>query len=118
MRTLFVIPLLCLAACAAKGPTYGPADDEALEPVREDYGNCIRSQTAELIHGSNDVQFLTRHILKLCEPELEPAAKYLQQRGFDRYYIQQFLTEKRNSAGHVTSDFILRFKSGEAQGAF
>lgn len=118
MRWLIVILTITITACATQGPTYGPADDDALEPIREAYGDCIRSQTAQLIHGSNDVQFLTRHILELCETKLQPAATYLQQRGFDAYYIRDFLGEKRNAAAHVTSDFILRFKSGEAQGAF
>ena len=118
MRWLTVISIAILSSCATKGPTYGPQDDEALEPIREAYGNCIRTQTAQLIHGSDDVQFLTRHILELCEPELKPAATYLDQRGFDPYYIRNFLQEKRSGAGHVTSDFILRFKSGEAQGQF
>lgn len=102
--------VLTLGACASQ-PKYGPADDQALEPTRKSYQACLEKETRSLIDGSDDVQFLTQHIVQQCDPALSPAASYLRGRGFDDWYIGRFLQEKRQHAMRATADFILRVKS-------
>ena len=106
---------LLLNACASQ-PKYGPADDQALEPTRKSYQACLEKETRSLIHGSDDVQFLTQHIIQQCDPALSPAASYLRGRGFDDWYVQRFLQEKRQHAMRATADFILRVKSLQNDG--
>ena len=112
-----VVPLLLLmlSACASQ-PTYGPSDDQALEPTRKSYQACLEKETRSLIDGSDDVQFLTQHIVQQCDPALSPAGSYLRGRGFDDWYIQRFLQEKRQHAMRATADFILRVKSLQNEG--
>ncbi len=109
-RPLLLATSLLLAACAT-GPTYGPSDDTALEKVRLAHQACLQQQTVALINGSDDVNFLTQHIVSQCDGALQPASEYLRGRGFSSYFIQSFLQEKRSHAMQVTSDFILRVKS-------
>ncbi|MCC2656271.1 MAG: hypothetical protein K0Q76_1379 [Panacagrimonas sp.] len=112
-----VVPLLLLtlSACASQ-PKYGPSDDQALEPTRKSYQACLEKETRSLISGSDDVQFLTQHIVQQCDPALSPAASYLKGRGFDDWYIGRFLQEKRQHAMRATADFILRVKSLQNDG--
>ena len=107
---------LLLGACASR-PTYGPSDDQALEPTRRAYQACLEKETRALIHGSDDVQFLTQHIVQQCDPALTPAATYLRGRGFDDWYVGRFLQEKRQHATRATADFILRVKSLQNDGS-
>jgi uncharacterized membrane protein len=100
--------LLC--ACAS-GPTYGPSDDKALEPVRKAHEKCLENQIKALINGSDDVNFLTRHIVSQCDPTLKPAADYLAKRGFSTYYISRFIEEKRQIGMEATANVILRIKA-------
>jgi hypothetical protein len=104
-----------LGACASQ-PTYGPSDDKALEPTRKSYQACLEKETRSLINGSDDVQFLTQHIVQQCDPALSPAATYLRGRGFNDWYVTRFLQEKRQYAMRATADFILRVKSLENDG--
>jgi hypothetical protein len=106
---------LALGACASH-PTYGPADDQALEPTRKSYQACLEKETRSLINGSDDVQFLTQHIVQQCDPALAPAASYLRGRGFNDWYVTRFLQEKRQYAMRATADFILRVKSLQNDG--
>lgn len=107
---------ILLCACAST-PTYGPADDEALEPVRKAHQDCLQQQISALINGSDDVGFLTEHIVGLCDPALMPAADYLSKRGFSRHYIGQFINEKRRIGSDATADVILRVKSRQNEAA-
>lgn len=109
---ILLAPLFCvlLQACASR-PAYGPSDDQALEPVRQAHQTCLQQQTVALINGSDDVRLLTDHIVGACDDQLQPAATYLSGRGFNSYYIQRFIEEKRAHATRVTADFILRVKS-------
>ena len=100
--------LLC--ACAS-GPIYGESDDRALEPVRLAHQTCLQKETVATIHGSDDVNFLVQHIVAQCDDALRPAADYLRGRGFNAYYIDRFIQEKRAHASQVTADFILRVKA-------
>lgn len=101
---------ILLSACAS-APTYGPADDKALEPTRKAHQDCLQHQIKMLINGSDDVGFLTQHIVGLCDPALKPAADYLAKRGFSSYYIGRFIEEKRRIGTDATADVILRVKS-------
>ena len=109
-RVVASMLLLTLSSCASQ-PTYGPADDQALEPTRKSYQACLEKETRSLIDGSDDVQFLTQHIVQQCDPALTPAATYLRRRGFSDWYVGSFLQEKRQHAMRATADFILRVKS-------
>lgn len=121
-RVASLVPISCaaavtvmLTACASQ-PKYGPADDQALEPTRKSYQACLEKETRTMINGSDDVQFLTRHIVQTCDPALSPAAKYMKGRGFDDWYVERFLDEKRQHAMRATADFILRVKSLQNEG--
>lgn len=103
-----IATLLC--ACAS-GPSYGPADDQALESVRKAHQDCLQNQIKLLINGSDDVDFLAEHIVGLCDPALKPAADYLAKRGFSSYYISRFIEEKRRIGADATADVILRVKA-------
>jgi hypothetical protein len=112
-----LVPAIATMLCAcASQPRYGPADDQALEPTRKSYQACLEKETRSLIHGSDDVPFLTQHIVQQCDPALSPAASYLRGRGFDDWYIGRFLQEKRQHAMRATADFVLRVKSLQNEG--
>ncbi|MGH8517954.1 MAG: hypothetical protein ACREUE_10890 [Panacagrimonas sp.] len=121
-RLASIVPILSgaaamamLAGCASQ-PKYGPSDDQALEPTRKAYQACLENETRSMINGSDDVQFLTQHIVQTCDPALSPASRYLKGRGFDDWYIGRFLNEKRQHAMRATADFILRVKSLQNDG--
>ena len=120
MKFLALVPLSCavilLGACAS-APTFGSADDKALEPVRKAHQDCLQQQISALINGSDDVGLLTEHIVGLCDPALMPAADYLSKRGFSRHYIGQFINEKRRIGADATADVILRVKSRQNESA-
>lgn len=109
-KTLLIGAAFALGACAA-APSYGPGDDQALEPVRKAHQDCLQKQIGMLINGSDDVGFLTEHIVGLCNPALRPASDYLAKRGFSPYYIDRFIDEKRRLGADATADVILRSKS-------
>ena len=106
-----IVPVFLLLSACASQPQYGPADDQALEPTRKSHQACLEKETRSLIDGSDDVQFLTQHIVQQCDPALSPAASYLRGRGFNDWYVGRFLQEKRQYAMRATADFILRVKS-------
>lgn len=109
-RTVLVAAVL-LSACAT-APEYGDADEQALNPVRETYQQCIAVETKEVINGSDDVNFLVQHVVQQCEPQLKPLEAYLKERGFSPSFTHNFLNNARNQASQVTGSFILRAKSG------
>lgn len=108
--------VLLLAACAS-APTYGPADDEAMAPVRQAHQDCLQSTIQSLIDGSDDVNFLTQHIVKQCDDTLTPAADYLAKRGFNSYQIGQFMQQQRQIGADATANVILRVKAMQNDGS-
>lgn len=111
MKRTVLVSAVLLSACAT-APEYGDADEQALNPVRETYQQCIAAETREVINGSDDVNFLAQHVVQQCEPQLRPLEEYLKKRDFSPSFIQNFLNNARNQAGQVTGSFILRAKSG------
>lgn len=114
VRCLLVAPTLWLCACAS-GPTYTDADTRALDPVRKNYEKCIGKTTLEVIDGSDDVPFLVQHIVSACDPQLVPVETYLRGRGFNGYFIQRYMQDKRDEASQVTALFILKTKAQQAR---
>lgn len=100
-----------LALGCASAPTYGPADDAAMEPVRKAHQECLQNNIKAFINGSDDVSFLTQHIVRLCDSTLQPAADYLAKRGFSSYYIGRFIEEQRGIGAEATANVILRIKA-------
>lgn len=111
MKSILLALAILLGACAT-APEYGDADEQALNPVRETYQQCIAAETKEVINGSDDVKFLVQHVVQQCEPQLRPLEAYLKDRGFPSPFIQNFLNNARNQATQVTGSFILRAKGG------
>lgn len=114
IRTTALLPVLALllGACASAAK-YGPADDTALEPMKKVHMTCLMNQTQALIHGSDDVNFLTRHIVSQCDPELKPMADYLRGRKFNDYTVSRFLDSQRQIGMEATANVILRVKASQ-----
>lgn len=108
------LALLLFSAGCATAPKYGPADDQALDPIRLKYQDCIGHKTAEYINGSDDVPFLVNTIVRQCDPELKPVQAYLAGRKFSPYFIQSYLNDVRSEASDVTASFILKAKGAQA----
>lgn len=104
--------VLAVAACASH-PTYGGADQKALQPQISSYHQCLNTASVQMVNGSDNVTLLTQAILRSCRDKLQPVVHYLQGRGFQSYFISNYLHNVRDDAGTTVESFILRTKSSQ-----
>lgn len=102
--------LLALTACASAPKDFGESDRAATKPLRDAYDECLGNATATFIAGSDDVAFLSRHIVSVCEQHLAPIEEYLSKNGFSRLYTAAFVDQMRDSAKQMVASFVLKEK--------
>ncbi len=107
----FVFFSLVLISCATT--TMTPEQRKVVDKIEDSYMECLGEKTAMYIKGSDDVQFLVKHILSQCDSYLSVMNDKLLELGFSHPFANGYIGVVRQRGGETTTSFILRKKSLE-----
>jgi len=88
-----------------------PDKRKVIDEIENRYIHCLGEKTAMYIGGSDDVQFLVRHILSQCDSYLSEMDVKFQELGFSSSYSGGYIGIVRKNGSETTTSFILRKKA-------
>jgi len=109
MKKIAFLLLCSLITSCAHNNSLTPEKENAVNEVRLQYYKCILDNAKELMGSTDDVKFLTDHIMSLCDMKLNESNDKLESIGLDRHYRKGYIAGIRYRAKNDLSSMILRY---------